>query len=567
MGIEPTSVADLDRAVSELAEHRDAFARTGVRERLALLGQLARDTHAVAQAQVRAACRAKRIPLESPTAAEEWLGGPMTTLRNIRLLRQTLEQIEQHGHPVIPDKTVRERGDGQVVVQVLPHDGWDKVLFGGFEAEIWMEPEVRRSELMETVAVAYRPGAQTPGRTALVLGAGNVASIGPMDVLYKMFVENQVCVLKMNPVNEYLGPFIEQGFKAAIDAGYLRVVYGDASEGEHLVQHELVDEIHITGSDRVHDIIVWGTGAEAERRRAAGEPRMSKRITSELGCVTPVIVTPGEWTKAELDFQAQNVATMIANNASFNCNAAKVLVTSSHWPQRGAFLARLRDVLAELAPRQAYYPGAEERFTQFGSAYPQLERIGQPSAGALPWGLATGLDAASDEMAFTREAWCSFIGEVSLDARDAESFLDAAVTFCNERLWGTLSCMLLIDPRTAKSAGSRQAYERAVADLRYGTVAINHWAGMGYGNCLTTWGAYPGHTLENIGSGIGVVHNTLMFERPQKSVLRGPFVVRPKPPWFATHRRAQHAARRLTDFEARPGVPALLQVVAQAVRG
>jgi len=48
--------------------------------------------------------------------------------------------------------------------------------------------------------------------TRVVLGAGNVSSIGPMDTLYKLFAEGQVVILKMNPVNEYLGPFIDEAF-------------------------------------------------------------------------------------------------------------------------------------------------------------------------------------------------------------------------------------------------------------------------------------------------------------------------------------------------------------------
>lgn len=48
------------------------------------------------------------------------------------------------------------------------------------------------------------PPAARQGKLALVLGAGNVASIAPLDVLHKLFIENQVCLLKLNPVNDYL---------------------------------------------------------------------------------------------------------------------------------------------------------------------------------------------------------------------------------------------------------------------------------------------------------------------------------------------------------------------------
>ena len=39
------------------------------------------------------------------------------------------------------------------------------------------------------------------GKVALILGAGNVSSIPPMDALYKSFAEGFVNVVKMNPVN------------------------------------------------------------------------------------------------------------------------------------------------------------------------------------------------------------------------------------------------------------------------------------------------------------------------------------------------------------------------------
>jgi len=43
--------------------------------------------------------------------------------------------------------------------------------------------------------------------------------------------------------------------------------------------------------------------------------------------------------------------------------------------------------------------------------------------------------------------------------------------------------------------------------------------------CLVTpsWGAYPGQTLEDAGSGIGVVNNTFLIDYAEKSVLRSPF--------------------------------------------
>ncbi|MCK8322737.1 hypothetical protein LXA12_17585, partial [Erwinia amylovora] len=68
------------------------------------------------------------------------------------------------------------------------------------------------------------------GQVSLVLGAGNVSSIGPKDAFYKLFVENQTVVLKMNPVNEYLGPHFEKALAPLVERGFLRIVYGGAAE-------------------------------------------------------------------------------------------------------------------------------------------------------------------------------------------------------------------------------------------------------------------------------------------------------------------------------------------------
>ena len=97
---------------------------------------------------------------------------------------------------------------------------------------------------------------------------GNVSSIGPLDALYKLFVENHVVLYKAHPVNDYLGPLMERASGASWNAVVLRLVYGGAAEGAYLCQHAGVDEIHITGSDKTYEAIVFGPGADGERRKA-----------------------------------------------------------------------------------------------------------------------------------------------------------------------------------------------------------------------------------------------------------------------------------------------------------
>jgi acyl-CoA reductase-like NAD-dependent aldehyde dehydrogenase len=555
--------AALDGAIQTLRDNADSWANRPLERKIAHVEQLIAGVAAVAAEQVATAGRAKGAEVEQHRG-EEWLHGPLLVIRNLRLLQRALREVERHGCPQLPRRALRTRPDGQLIARIFPHELTDHLLYGGFSAEVWMQHGVTEETLPATQASFYRQAAPA-GRVSLVLGAGNGPSIGPLDAVYKLFVEGQVVLLKMNPVNEYLAPFIEQAFAPLVRAGVFRVVCGGADVGAYLCQHEAIDEVHITGSDVTHDVIVFGPGAEGQRRKRDNRPLLDKRITSELGNVSPVIVVPGSWSAAELRFQAENVATQMTDNAGFNCNAAKMLITHRDWPQREAFLGELRSVLRSVPPRKAYYPGAAARWDNFVGHYPQAERYGAGGGGRLPWAFIPGVDSSqTDQLCFSEESFCGVTGETTLAGADAADFLARATTFANEVLWGTLSAEIIIDPRTAKK--NAVALEDAIAALRYGTVAVNHWPAICYGLGSPPWGAFPGHTLDDIQSGIGVVHNTFMFDRSEKTVIRGPFRMRPKPPWFVTNRVTHRLAPKLVRFEVDPQltrVPALLVTALQ----
>jgi len=560
------SFADLDAAVAAVDARKDHWAQLPIRDRIALIHQCIAGCVGAAEAMVAASCKAKGLDDSSPAVAEEWMGGPVPIVRNLRLLATTLAEIDALGAPSLRTTPLRRTPTAELALRVFPSDWFDRLFYPGLTIDVWLPRDIDAADVTRSMAGAYRqPAHSRRGRTALVLGAGNVASIGPMDVLHKLFVENQVVVLKMHPVNAYLGPIFERALRPLIAEGVLRIVYGDAAEGWHLVQHEAIGAVHMTGSAAVHDRIVWGdTAAEQQARRLRSEPRVAKPITSELGCVTPVIVVPGAWSEAETRYQAENVATMVAHNASCNCNAAKVLVTWSKWPLRAAFLDRVGEALDWCRVRPPYYPGAVAKQRTFVDAYPDAARVRSTDDGKLPYVTIFGLDSSTcDRRVFTEEAWSPVLAETPLEAGDDAEFVDTAVRFCNERIEGSLSIMLLASAPSRQRLGPH--FDGAVHDLRYGTIAVNHWSAVSFALAVAPWGAYPGHALQSVGSGIGFVHNTRMFDRPLKTVLTAPFVTRPKPVWFATNARAERVARLMVRFEAAPSWRQVPAIVASAM--
>ncbi len=551
-----TSIADLDKKLTRLDAHKAKWVALGTAERAALLRKCIPTLLAEADAWTETACRVKGYAQGSNGHGEEYLGGTLATMRNLRLYA---EALEAGGQPKLP-KTW-QRPDGQWVAQVFPQNAIDKVTLTGITVDIWIEPGQE-----PTQGQIYRqPAAKRQGGVSVVLGAGNQSSIPPMDVLYKLVVDDEVCILKMNPVNEALGPHIERALGPLVEAGFLEVCYGGIAEGQHLTDHPLVKSIHITGSAFAHDAILWGVGDEGQARKDANTPRIDKHITSELGCVSPVLVVPGQWTAGELDYQARQVASMLAYNCGFNCNGSRLIVVARDWPQKAEFVQKVKDKLAATPTRFAYYPTAQKTHQTFSGKYKTTELGKVTEAGALPWTILEGVSSEPGEYALENEPWCGIMSFVELPVGSASDYLKAAVPFANDRCWGTLSSNILIDPRT--EAANRAAFDQTIADLRYGTIAINCWSGLGYGIVNATWGAFPGHPLTDIQSGQGVVHNGLLLDHPQKSVIRSPFVIKPTPAWFTDHKNNLALGRVMTAFEAAPSLLKVPKVAITALKG
>lgn len=565
----------LDDAIADLHRGSRTWSALAVTQRATLLRAVRTSVAAAAEDWANTAAASKGLDGTHPLRGEEWLGGPYSVLGALDASIETLSRIGRGTNPLDGIRLDRAPG-GRTRVHAFPLTGIDRALLSGFTGEVWLKPGVTPRAARAAAGLAQRTPAASGG-VGLVLGAGNVTSIPVLDVLYELLAHNRTALLKVNPTQDALVPIYKRALAPLIEPGLLRIVRGGPETGAHLTAHPGIAHVHITGSAATFDAIVWGStrgteGAGEARHRQESGPLLQKPITAELGGVSPIIVVPGEWTQADLAFQAEHIATMRLQNSGHNCIAGQVVIVSSDWAQADAFRAQLRRAYANAPERPTWYPGSTGRMQAATEAY--------PDALVLKDRLLVELEADDVADALQRtEYFAPVLGVVTVPGT-GQAFLDAAVAHANEELQGTLGANLIIDPATERALGT--GFERAIADLRYGSIAINGWTAFGFITPTLTWGAFPGSTIDDVGSGIGVVHNALLLDDVERSVVRGPFrpfprslplvngggrmTILPKPPWFVSSRTGAAVSEGLTRHRAQGGLAGLLRTLAQALR-
>ena len=567
--------AELDAALQLLVRNKQKWAQTSIEARIQILADIKDRLQEVAEEWAKTASSRKQIPVGSPLEGEEWVSGPYTVMAACNGLMQTLSQMTDKAFlDGLPSHSV---GEDQLAVRVLPHSIWDHLLLSGIKADVWMQPDVSSANLREFAATAYdMPQNERQGSLSLVLGAGNIAAIAPLDCFQKLFGEHSVVLLKMNPVNDYLVEVLEKALKPLIDFGALRIVRGDTGVGEYLCNHPDVEDIHITGAGASHDAIVWGAGEQRVDNKRQGTPRNSRKITSELGAVCPTIVVPGPWTKSDILFQAEQIATQKLHNSGFNCVACQMLVMPEQWDQGDDFLVQVKKVIAAAPERGLYYPGARSRIDDFLAQYPNAEKLSGTEEGTSR-SIADITRSGDKQYAEESEVFAPVLGVTGVDGMTAEAYLRNAIAYCNENLHGTLGANIIIHPKTRRELGDK--WDSILRELKYGCIAINAWTGLGFLTVQTPWGAFPGHGLDDIQSGIGFVHNTYMFDRVERTVIEAPFrpfprnllhgslTLLPKPPWFVTNRKADILGKLLTRFHHKPSFFKIPRIFLNALLG
>ncbi|MFT3798020.1 aldehyde dehydrogenase family protein [Microbacterium sp.] len=545
--------ASLDAAIAQLQTGARTWSLLTRGQRRTLLHRVRVATAAVAAEWADVAATSKGLPPGHPLRGEEWLSGPYAALVALDAYADTLTALA-HGRSPLAGATFTRAPGQRTAVHTSPLNATDALLLSGYSTEVWLTPGVTPEQAQREAGLGQLHPSE-PGGVGLVLGAGNVASIPFLDVLYELLAFNRVVILKVNPTQDALVPVFERALAPLIEPGFLRIVRGDGDVGAYLTQHPSISHVHITGSAATFRTILWGAGSEAAERRRENRPLLHTPISAELGGVSPIIIVPGTWSKADLRYQAEHVVTMRLYNSGHNCIAGQVVLLSEDWPQRADFLAELRAAYDRAPSRTVWYPNSQSRLDAARADYPDAAWCGGGTRALIE------TPASGARSLETTEYFAPVLGVVTLQGTGQE-FVDAAVAHANEHLTGTLGANVLIDPATQAALG--RDFERAIADLRYGTIAINAWTAFGFLTPTATWGAFPGGTIQDAPSGIGVVHNALLLDHVERTVARGPFrpfprsvgsavrarglSVLPKPPWFVTSRTGAAVSEGFTRF-------------------
>ena len=480
-------------------------------------------------------CSDNKGTTKTPAEGEEWLGGPFASVLATQYYINSLTNDD--------DLIEKKYNSEENSYKVFPNNFTERITFPFIDAKVIFNKSMSFDDINKYRGFSKRYDID-PSIT-LVLGAGNFSSIPYLDVLYHLITRKSVILLKLNPVNEYLKPVFEKVFQNFIERGYIIVTTGNIDESKYMATHPGINHIHLTGSDKTFEDIVYGRELTDKERKSKSLSKINnKPITTELGNVTPIIIHPGKWSTSDIKYQARKIVTAKLNNNGFNCIAAQVVVLPDGWGQTDTLIKFVKHYMSKAKERKAYYPESIER----------LEKLEKDKGYERVNALSCVTPHLTREIkAYSKfeidEVWSSTIYFKKIDYTNIEDFANKAIDYCNEELWGNLGVSVIIKDHDKKF--NKHITNLYIEKLNYGTVAINEWAAIGYIIPQLPWGGFPGNRDNDIQSGQSVVHNSMLFESPLKGVVNTKFRISRliDPPWFVTNKKARRLFRNLTYYQ------------------
>ena len=480
-------------------------------------------------------CSDNKGTSKTPAEGEEWLGGPFAAVLATQYYIDTLQSDD--------DLSLKSYNKEENSYKVFPNKFIERLTFPFIDAKVYFNKSMSFDDINKFRGFSKRYDID-PSIT-LVLGAGNFSSIPYLDVLYHLITRRSVILLKLNPVNDYLKPVFEKVFQNFIERGYVIVSTGNLVESKYMANHQGVDHIHLTGSDKTFEEIVYGRHLNDKERKLKNLTKLNtKNITSELGNVTPIIIHPGNWSTSDIKYQARKIVTGKLNNNGFNCIAAQVIVLPDGWGQTDTLIKYIKFYMNKAEDRKAYYPESIERLNKLekDKAYERVNKLS-----CVTPHLTREIKAYNKYE--LDEVWSSALYFKRIAYSSSEDFSNKAIDYCNNDLWGNLGVSVIMKDHD-KNLNSH-ILENYIEKLEYGTVAINEWAAIGYIIPQLPWGGFPGNKDNDIQSGKSIVHNSMLFESPLKGVVQTKFRISKiiDPPWFITNSKSRRLFKNLTYFQ------------------
>ncbi|TZF93497.1 aldehyde dehydrogenase family protein [Chryseobacterium panacisoli] len=453
------------------------------------------------------------------THAESVFATAVPLAGNVSACIQLYESIAKGEMP--KPLNITKVDDDTYDVHVFPMDAKDKVLSGTQSGHLRIKGTPKQVNPLEK-----------PAGVTAILGAGNYSS--SLEMVKALFYDNKAVIHKPHHLNEETDAIWEKIFQPIIDFGALRFVSAD--QGRELTTINGLTAIYFTG----------GTGTAKAIMSNTNTP-----MVAECGGNNPCIIVPGDrpWTKKEMEHQANQIATVAKLNGGAVCGRPQTLVTSRHWEQRNEFLNALRKALSEDTPAAgAYYPGTDKAEEGFKKAYPNAEILKPENGRFKHASFMLITDCEEDSYATQNEAFCQIMDEVALDIpANAKDFLPKATAFCNDKLLGSLGCMLLIDEDTKKAY--QHELDTAVTHLKYGGIAVNTIPVIVFLSPYLTWGG--NEQGKEMVSGSGNFGNLLGFENIEKSIVYDKFVS-PGHMLRTNQKAFDHLAKNMASYSMEP---------------
>ena len=530
------SKIDVDRNINKLRVHSKEFSKISNQELILLLQEVVNNVKSIAYYWVSISSEKKGIT-HKPKEGEEWIGGPFASIFALQYFISYLS-----GNFNLEEAKYNKNKNSY---KVFPNKNIEKLLFPFLEGEILFNKNLSFEKINTYRGFSNRFEEKKP-KITLILGAGNVSSIPFLDALFHMVAYKSVIYLKLNPVNDYLLPVFEQVFEPFISRGFMTLTNGDLEGSKYISSHNGFNHIHLTGSNYTYEQIVYGKILSDKERSLKSLTKVNKTsITSELGNVTPIIIHPDKWSTSELKHQAKKIVTAKLNNSGFNCIAAQIIVLPKQWKQKDLLKNYIIEYLKKVGDTSSYYPGSKNKLNNLKISK-NFTQVNNETC-TTPF-LISDLDLEKEYA--IEEAWSTVLFFKEIEYISKTQYVEDAINYVNNEVWGNLGVSVLIKNHDKEK--NLKFTNEYVNKLKYGTVAINEWSALAFIIPTMPWGGYPGNKDNNIQSGQGFVHNSLLFESPLKGVVYSKFRMSRliDPPWFVTHNKSHRIFKNLTYYQA-----------------